>query len=254
MAKLLIVIALIAVIVIGVVIIFPKGQQDTSRPKNDSAFNDTSEEPPFKIKGVGLNLDYYDKNSKKAGDIDFSALRDHKIPFEEYGTWVEIPNEKPYRNPQPTFVVPKGTKVRALIDGFVIEVPKLYSGDYSVRIATTKDSRWSAETEHVDNPIVKPGDFVKAGQVVAEASTAKTGNNSPWAWFEIGIGKGTQNTEERPDHVCIFKYLDDSIKEETYKKLKSIMAGWEEYKGNTSVYDENASPTPGCLTEEVLDG
>ncbi len=245
MAKLLIGIILIAVIIAGVIIFFPKkGGYDAQRPQNDSAFNDTSEEPPFRLKGVGLDLN----------DIDFSVVIDHKIPFEGYGTWVEVPGEKPYRNPQPTFVVPKGTKVRALIDGFVIDVPKLYSGDYSVRVAASMDSRWSAETEHVDNPIVKPGDFVKAGQVVAEASTAKTGNNSPWAWFEIGIGKGTQNLDERPDHVCTFKYLDDSIKAETYKKLKSIMAAWEEYKKDPNVYDENASSTPGCLTEEVIDG
>ncbi|MBI2337654.1 peptidoglycan DD-metalloendopeptidase family protein [Candidatus Daviesbacteria bacterium] len=245
MAKLLIGVALIVAIIIVVVVIFPKkGEQDAPRPANDSAFNDTSQEPPFKLKGVGLNLD----------DIDFSVLKDYKIPFEPYGTWVQVPNEKPYQNPQPTFVVPKGTKVRAMIDGFVIDVPKLYSGDYSVRIATSMDSRWSAETEHVDNPIVKPGDFVKAGQVVAQASTAKTGDNSPWAWFEIGIGKGTSNLEERPDHVCTFKYLDDSIKEEIYKKLKSIMAEWEKYKTDPNVYDENASPIPGCLTEEVIDG
>ncbi|MBI2599895.1 peptidoglycan DD-metalloendopeptidase family protein [Candidatus Daviesbacteria bacterium] len=245
MAKLLVGTAIIASIVIAVVVIFPKkGEYDAPRPKNDSAFNDTSEKPPFKLKGVGLNLD----------DIDFSVVKDQKIPFEGYGAWVEVPGEKPYRNPQPTFVVPKKTKVRAMIDGFVIDVPKLYSGDYSVRIATSMDSRWSVETEHVDNPIVKTGDFVKAGQVVAEASTAKTGNNSPWAWFEIGIGKGTQNLDERPDHVCTFKYLDDSIKAETYKKLKSIMADWEEYKQDPNVYDENITSIPGCLTEEVIDG
>ncbi len=255
MAKVLIGITLIAAIIIGIVVIFPKKEaQDAPRPKNDSAFNDQSEEPPMKIKGLGINLDYYDPKTKTAGDINFTSLTDHKIPFEPYGTWIEIPGEKPYRNPQPTFVVPRGTKVRALIDGFVFDVPKLYSGDYSVRITTSKDSRWSVETEHVDNPIVKVGDFVKAGQVVAEASTAKTGNNSSWAWFEIGIGKGTSNLEERPDHVCIFKYLDDSIKEETYKKLKSVMAAWEEYKGNTNVYDENASSITGCLTEEVING
>lgn len=76
--------------------------------------------------------------------------------------------------------MPRGTKVRALIDGFVIDVPKLYSGDYSVIVSPSIESRWMFETEHVDNPIVKVGDFVKAGQVVAEASSAKMGNDKDW--------------------------------------------------------------------------
>lgn len=252
------IVAVIVVLLIGTGILYEiKVRQDSPRPKNDSAFNDTSQEPPIKIKGIGLNLDYYDLKANRAGDIKFTDHQfSYRQPFDVYGhfkTGLE-PDDAPERNPQPSFFVPRGTKVRALIDGFVYDVPKLYSGDYSVIIAPSMESRWRFETEHVDNPIVKPGDFVKAGQVVAEASTAKMGNDQEWGWFEIGIGKGSQNLEDRPQHICPFKYLDDSIKEETLKKLKSLMLSWEEYRKDPNVYDENATPIPGCLVLDTLDG
>lgn len=252
MVKLLIGAAVIATIILGAIFLFPKNQSQ----KDYSVFNDTSEEPTVKIKGLGINLDYYDPKTNSAGDIKFSDHKfSYKPPFDAYGhfkTGLEQ-GEEAERNPQPSFFVPRGTKVRALIDGFVIDVPKLYSGDYSVVVSPSIESRWRFETEHVDNPIVKVGDFVKAGQVVAEASTAKMGNDKEWGWFEIGIGKGSQNTD-RPQHVCPFKYLDDSIKEETLKKLKALMISWEEYRKDPSAYDETATEVPGCLVLDVLDG
>lgn len=254
MAKLLVGIVVTAILVIGVVIIFPKGKPDIPRPENDSAFNDTSEEPPVKIKGIGLNLDYYDPKTNRAGDIKFKGKEDSfRPPFEEFGVWREAAKgfEASF-NPQPMWGVPEGTKVRALVDGFVKDVPKLYSGDYSVIVVTSMDSRWSYETEHVNNPIVKAGDFVKAGQVVAEASTANSGRG--WAWFEIGIGKGTQNSWEKPKHVCTFKYLDASIQEETLKKIKALMLSWEEYRKDPNAFSENATQFPGCITEDIVDG
>lgn len=228
-----------------------------SSPKNYSVFNDKSDAPPVKLKGIGVNLGEYDPKTKSAGDIVFTDHRlSYKRPFDEYGSWILAENSatgKAYRNAQATFVVPVGTKVRALVDGFVIDVPKLYSGDYSVVVAISPESRWRFETEHVDNPIVKPGDFVKAGQVVAEASRANLGENPLWGWFEIGIGKGSQN-EDRPQHVCPFAYLDDSIKEETLKKMRSLMLGWEEYREDSNIYDETATQVPGCLVLEAVDG
>lgn len=253
MAKLLIGVALIAVIIIGVIVIFPKkGEYDAPRPKNDSAFNDTSEEPTIKLKSIGINLDYYDSKTNTAGNVKFTDQRySFMPPFEEYGNWIDD-NGRKYRNVQASFRVPEGTKILAPIDGFVYDVPKLYSGDYSVNIIPSMESRWQYGVEHVENPVVKPGDFVKAGQVVAVASTRK--DNNGWAFYELGLGKGTQNNDERPSGLCPFAYLDDSIKEETLKKIKALMLSWEEYRNNPEEYDENATSIPGCQTLEEVEG
>lgn len=250
--RLLIVIAVIMLLAFGI-ISSTKTRQDSA--PNDSDFNDLSEEPPVKIQGIGLNLDYYNPATNRAGDIQFTDQKfNYMPPFDEYADWIPAEQSatgQAYRNAQASFRVREGTKVRALIDGVVVDVPKLYSGDYSVIVAISPDSRWRFETEHVNNPIVKPGDRVKAGQVVAEASTAL--GNSGWAGFEIGIGKGSQNGD-RPQHVCPFAYLDPSIEAETHKKIRSLFAAWEKYRGDTNAYDENATSVPGCLVLDVVDG
>lgn len=255
MVKVIIGVIVLGVLGIGSFMLLPKiFPKDT--PPDNSAFIDNSDEPPVKIKGIGINLDYYDSKTGMAGDIKFFNNQGDKRPFDEYGNWIPAnmsATGKAYRNGQASFMVPRGTKIRALVDGFVIAVPKLYSGDYSVVVATAPESRWRFETEHVSNPIVKPGDFVKAGQVVAEASTANLGNDTEWGWFEIGIGKGSQS-EERPQHICPFAYLDDSVKEETLKKMRGLMSDWEEYRKDSKVYDEGATSVPGCLVMEAVDG
>lgn len=43
-------------------------------------------------------------------------------------------------NPQPTFVVPLGTKVRSLVDGVVVAVDELYSHDVTVHVASDPTS------------------------------------------------------------------------------------------------------------------
>ena len=65
-----------------------------------------------------------------------------------------------------------------MVDGIVVGVPKLYSDDYSIQVANSMSSRWRYETEHVINPLVKEGDTVKAGQVIAEVSPHSSESNN----------------------------------------------------------------------------
>lgn len=152
-------------------------------------------------------------------------------------------------NPQPTFILPLGTKVRSLVDGVVANIPKLYSGDYSIQVSTNgKMEKWLYETEHVINPLVKVGDPVKAGQIIAEVSDYDR-NLDGFGIVEIGILKGGNP----PQHICPFAYLDPSIKEETFSKIKALYKSWEEYIGNTALYNE-AEPIPGCVSLDPIDG
>lgn len=127
---------------------------------------------PTKLKSIGFNLGHYDAATKTAGDIKFTKLTQ---PNSEI--WVDFgiqdfrsPNDPKKRNVQPTFILPLKTKVLSLVDGTVSNVEKLYSNDYSIMV-TTNGSSLVYETEHVINPLVKVGDKVTAGQVIAEVST-----------------------------------------------------------------------------------
>lgn len=216
-------------------------------PKNDN-------EPLLLLKGVGINLDYYDPSTGKAGDLVFTKDKlQFDVLFTEFGFTIPADSSatgKAKRNPQPTWQAPMGTKVHAIVDGVVTNVSTLYSNDYTIMVATDKNSRWQYETEHVSNPLVKVGDQVVAGQVIAEVSPHNKDGNSGYGLVEIGLLKGGNP----PSHVCPFAYLDPSVKDDIQKKLLAFYKAWEEYRGNPNLYDESAQPTPGCLTSDPIDG
>lgn len=210
--------------------------------------------PPLLLKSLGINLDYYDPQTGKAGDLLFTK---NKLQFDvlltEFGFVIPgnmSSTNSDKTNPQPTFQLPLGTKVRSLVDGVVVDVPKLYSNDYSVMVSVNNKSQWRYETEHVINPLVKPGDKVKAGDVIAEVSPHNSEGNGGLGLVEIGILKGGNP----PQHICPFEYLDPSIKADVQQKLLALYKSWEEYKGNTNLHNESAQNIPGCLTTNPIDG
>lgn len=170
--------------------------------------------------------------------------------FFDYGFNVPATSAGPEKkNPQPTFILPLGTKVHSLVDGEVFDVPKLYSNDYSVMVKA-EGSELIFETEHVINVKVKKGDKVKAGDVIAEVSDYDAKNYAGMGLVEIGVLKGGNP----PSHLCPFDYLDDSIKDSTLKNITALQKSWEEYRGDSSIYDESKVVIPGCLTREPIEG
>ena len=210
-------------------------------------------EPDLKIKSLGITLDYYDEQTGKAGDLLFTKENISQygnLIFLNYAEVEQANSAQPEKalSPQPTFIVPLGTKVRSLVDGEVVRVTKSYSGDYSVQVASSPESDWIYETEHVINTVVKVGDKVKAGQVVAEASDYNSHHHPGFALYEIGILHGGNP----PEHVCVFNYLDDSIKKDTFAKLTAFYASWEAYMGDTTLYDESKMAIPGCYSLDKI--
>lgn len=229
----------------------------TSRPRqtntSQSINNNTSpDEPPLLLKSIGVNLDYFDVRTNHAGDFVFTK---DKLQFDrlfmDYGFFIPASSVSPDKNnPQPTFVLPLGTPVRSLVDGVVVNVGTVWSGDYSIQVTTDgKLQKWIYETEHVIKPKVRVGDKVSAGQIIGEVSDFDRGAPPGFGTVEIGILKGGNP----PQHVCPFAYLDPSIKTEVLQKIKAFYAAWEQYKNNTTLYDETEK-IPGCLTLDPIKG
>lgn len=213
----------------------------------------TSDEPPLKLKSIGVHLDYYDAKTGKAGDFVFTKEKlEFKRIFMPFGFVIPAniaSGGQDKSNPQPTFIVPLGTPVRSLVDGIVVNMPTLWSGDISIQVtANGKMEKWIYETEHVIHPKVKVGDRVTAGQIIAEVGNFDKGTPAGFGVVEIGILKGGSP----PQHVCPFAYLDESIREDTYKKMNALFQSWEEYIGDKTLYDETT--IPGCLTLNPIEG
>lgn len=238
----------------------PKNQENRNysvgEPGNieNPAGSQTADEPPLKLKSIGVNLDYYDAKTNKAGDFVFTK---QKLQFNRLfmGFGFVIPgnmssNNKDKANPQPTFILPLGTAIRSLVDGVVANIATVWSGDYSIQVTTDgKLQKWVYETEHVIIPKVKVGDKVMAGQIIAEVSNFDKGAPNGFGVVEIGILKGGNP----PSHVCPFLYLDESIKEVIQKKMTAFFKSWEQFQGDDTLYDESTT-TPGCLSASLIEG
>lgn len=250
---------LLILVVIGVLVgvgFFVMNKKDSSESNTADSTAETKKEETTtesseaKIKHIGVNLDYYDTETNKAGDFVFTK---EKIEFSrlffEYGFTVPANSVGPEKkNPQPTFILPLGSKVYSLVDGEVYDVPKLYSNDYSVMVQG-EGSELIFETEHVINVLVKKGDKVKAGDVIAEVSDYDAKNYAGMGLVEIGILKGGNP----PSHICPFDYLDASIKDETLKKITAFQKSWEEYLGDDTIYDDDVY-IPGCIISDPIEG
>lgn len=253
-------IAVIGVVVLVIIVaivagsgylVFGKKSSDNSNESVSTA--ESTETKEAKIKHIGVNLDYYDPATNKAGDFTFTKEKfEFSRLFFEYGFTVPANSAGPEkRNPQPTFILPLGTKVHALVDGEVYDVPKLYSDDFSIQVKA-EGSDLLFETEHVINVTVKKGDKVKAGDVIAEVSDYDARNYAGFGLVEIGVLKGSSSGP--PQHLCTFDFLDESIKEDTLKKITAFQKSWEEYIGDPTIYDEANAYMPGCVFSEPIEG
>ncbi|OGJ22460.1 hypothetical protein A2969_02440 [Candidatus Woesebacteria bacterium RIFCSPLOWO2_01_FULL_42_67] len=239
----------LVIAVLGIIGAYFVFNQTSNKPKTemfpqyDKEVSQNENEPPLKLKSIGVEFS------------DFKFIKD-KLQFNRlfmgYGFVIpgnETSSGKDKSNPQPTFILPLGTPVRSLVDGVVAAIPTVWSGDYSIQVTKSGQmEKWVYETEHVINPKVKVGDKVKAGQIIAEVGSFDRGDPPGFGAVEIGILKGGNP----PEHICPFAYLDDSIKEETYKKMYDFFKSWEEYIGDQTLYTETS--IPGCLTLDPIKG
>ena len=220
-------------------------------PTGPSDISPMQDEPPLLLKSIGINLGIYDPATGMAGDFRFTRNRlQQNLLWMDYGYIIPGGNNGADKaNPQPTFILPMGTKVQSLVDGVVVDVIELYSHDYSIHVAINSQSPWRYETEHIRNPLVRAGDRVTAGQVIAEVSEWSSESNDGLGMVEIGILRGGNP----PHHVCPFQYLDPSVRNQVQDRIRQLYAAWEAFRGDTKLYDEASMPMTGCQTLAVVD-
>ncbi len=235
--------------------VYHKNQTKSRGMQNAAVAAKPVVDKPLVLESVGFNLDYYDSVTNHAGDMEFTNV-DHTLSGHIHQIWQDFgqqdyryPNDPTKKNPQPTYVLPLHTKVHALVTGEVVDVKKLYSNDYTIWVSRFPNSHYVYETEHVDNPIVKKGDKVTGGQVIAEVSDKDSDITPGFGLLEIGILYTAHNS---PQHLCPFQYLDPAIKNDIDAKITALHSSWEAYYGQ-KVYLESFV-TPGCVSEDPVNG
>ena len=136
------------------------------------------------------------------------------------------------------------------IAGVVANMPTLWSKDISIQVtADGKMQKWVYETEHVTNPKVKVGDKVKAGQIIAEVGSFNKGDPKG---FGVECLKRLQSSAGRWYHEVGFSAaLVNFLKKIADFQSAEVYKSWEDYIGDTSLYDESLK-VPGCLTLDPI--
>jgi biotin carboxyl carrier protein len=156
--------------------------------------------------------------------------------------------------PQYGFYLPLGTPVISMVTGTVCDVPKLYSNDYSVRVAPPGMACMQGgayvlyEHEHILNPTVKVGDKVTAGQKLGVVGDY----NPHWKAKGLGVLETgvffSKKGSNAPWHACLSSFLDPTKKSAMLATLSSAFAAWEAELGDNTLYDEAKMSPVGCYT------
>lgn len=200
------------------------------------------------IKRHPVDLAPYVPSSGRAGDVAFVRPVLFNRVYTEFGFVIPAAssstgNDKP--NPQPTYLAPTGTKVRSAVDGVVERIADLWStptlGDVSVMVkpdGLTGRCYMVVEFEHVIRPTVRVGDRVSAGQVIAEVGPLNSQGSSGLGLVEFGVLTASPNG--RPLHACPYAYFDPSVRDAQIGALARLLADWEVFAGDASLYRETA--------------
>ena len=188
------------------------------------------EEP--KIENIGITIDYYNKQTNKAGDFVFhtftypwnTEIYNQKI-FYDFGETALKTNGSIEQAPEVTYIVPLSTKVLATTDGIITHIKQQQEGDMEFAITKPESPLWVFGYDHAINLIVKEGDSVVAGQVLGEVSgySSKWLRGDGYGVVEISIA----NTTTAFIAHCPFMYLDESVKQEYLDKIKALYASWD---------------------------
>jgi len=193
--------------------------------------------------------------------MQHADLYDDGKPISDFGDIDGAGTGNERRNPQPTFFVPLGTVVVAPVDGVVVYVPQLYSGDYSIHIGRSAESNEVWETEHVENVLVKKGDVVKAGQPVATVSDYSCYYSREKFGNEQFCGKGIGLVElgylvggAKPRHYCPFGELTSpSALAKIEAALSAARAEIERLAGR-KLFDTSSWAAKNCVIADAVEG
>ena len=218
---------------------------------------------PKVIQNWGLAVDTYDSGSGMAGVMrirgvtppTFGNAADDAMYRHIFGVYgMDL---KGMKEPQIAIIAPLGTPVISMVDGTVCNLSKVWSNDYSVRVAPIgtpcMTGNWATvlfEHEHLINPMVKVGDKVKAGQQIGTVSDY----NQHWkakgfGMIEIGVffvKKGSNKSW----HACLGNYLAPAKRDSMLAVLTSVQMAWMAELSDPTLYDLGAQNPVVCLTND----
>ncbi len=200
------------------------------------------------LRNLEFNFDRYNPDTSRAGAFLFGSF-DSQI-FLEFGDTV-VNDQGPKMLATFEYRVDPNAKLYAVSYGTVYRVHyKATEGDYEILTYTSDNSEdelsWNVNYDHLQNPNVKVGDVVNAGDVLGNAGAWTDG----LARTELIVTDGYVNGSYA---YCPFDYFEPKLKVMYEQKMTNLMLDWESYKNDPAIYNQSAMVAPGCLYHKMVD-
>jgi hypothetical protein len=198
--------------------------------------------PPPALENLVVEFGPWDPVTDRAGDFAFEA-GEEKV-FLEFGAVVSTP-EGP--KALPTFelrVAPDATVVSP-ISGRVARVAlQDDTGDYELRLLAADDSAFLVIVDHVAELAVAEGQAVAAGQPL--------GKPGPWSATLGRVELQVFDFVAR-ESWCPFELFDPALAPAFEAQVAALMADWEAFRADATLYDEASMVRPGCLAASLAE-
>ncbi len=230
----------------------PQQEENVSQNAAQSVVEtQVAEDQPPVLQGLGVSIDRLDRSTNLAGDFIFTnklIFDDGRVsnnrPFVDFG-YVQNSVGGLQENIEYWFYVPLGTKLRAPVSGYVSTPFFNHTQDWGINIMSRQGASWIVSFEHVVNLNVTEGQYINAGDVVAEAAPRSTFNREI-AMTELVVWRAGQHITK----FCPFSFLNESLKPTYLEKINQLASDWETFVGR-DVYSQEQWLEPGCLKQSI---
>lgn len=183
------------------------------------------------MESFGVDFEAYDSLTGRAGDFIFDPSIDR--PLVEFGHNNDTADGVQVARTWELRLAP-GTTILAPLGAEVLDVVYRSETDDSDIVFTTRsNSAWRVIVHHVNAVVVAKGDQVSAGTAIGEAGNL----NGAAGRIELQI------THDDVSY-CPFELLKADTDLEA--RVSELMADWETWAADDTVYDESAQTRPGC--------
>lgn len=222
-------------------------QNDFRRNEEEKKAQEKNDEKPV-LKNLSVDFESYNPATKRAGAFIFKSAED--MIFLNIGARVKGPDGWKII-PEFEYRTDPNARVYAAADGVVTRVEfQNDSKDSEIETKPNIKSIYSVINDHVKNATVKVGDEIKAGQPLGTAGTAGS-RGSSLGRTELMVNKELGMSVS--EHRCPFEFFDPALLEEYKQKVSQLMKDWEDFKGNSALYDETKDIWPGCNYEKLIE-
>ena len=196
--------------------------------------------PPPILKNLLVSFDAWDPVTDSAGDFNFLASEE-KV-FLEFGVVVNTP-DGPATLPTFEYRLPLDTVVVSPLDGTVDSIRfQPDTNDYEIHLMRSPTSPFLVIVDHLTDLLVFEGDTVAAGQPLGKVGP-----------FSLTLGRIELQVVNFIEEInyCPFELFDPALALAFQQKVTGLMADWETFKGDASMYDQAAMVAPGCIVSTL---